>query len=79
VASTCTAQPGEVWSSRAVDQHHCPFCHLDKSSIILENDVAVAFPDAFPVAEHHLLVVPKRHVASLFDLTETVVIGIELL
>jgi diadenosine tetraphosphate (Ap4A) HIT family hydrolase len=27
-------------------------------------------PDAFPVAEGHTLVVPKRHVASLFDLPE---------
>jgi diadenosine tetraphosphate (Ap4A) HIT family hydrolase len=53
-----------------VDQHRCPFCHLEQSSIILENDLAVAFPDAFPVAEHHLLVVRRRHVASLFDLTE---------
>ena len=30
----------------------------------------MAFPDAFPVAEGHTLVVPKRHVASLFDLAE---------
>jgi diadenosine tetraphosphate (Ap4A) HIT family hydrolase len=30
----------------------------------------VAFPDAFPVAEGHMLVVPKRHVASLFDLPD---------
>jgi diadenosine tetraphosphate (Ap4A) HIT family hydrolase len=30
----------------------------------------VAIPDAFPVAEGHLLVVPKRHVASLFDLSD---------
>ena len=51
-----------------MDQHHCPFCHLGKSRITLENEVAVAFPDAFPVAEGHMLVVPKRHVASLFDL-----------
>jgi diadenosine tetraphosphate (Ap4A) HIT family hydrolase len=48
----------------------CPFCHLEKSRITLENDCAVAFPDAFPVAEGHMLVVPKRHVASLFDLPD---------
>jgi diadenosine tetraphosphate (Ap4A) HIT family hydrolase len=35
----------------------------------MENDVAVAFLDAFPVAEGHMLVAPKRHLASLFDLS----------
>ena len=27
-------------------------------------------PDAFPIAQGHTLVVPKRHVARLFDLSE---------
>jgi hypothetical protein len=48
----------------------CPFCDLPSSRVRLENDVAVAIPDAFPVAEGHVLVVPRRHVASLFDLPE---------
>ena len=48
----------------------CPFCNLHASRIRSENGVAVAFPDAFPITEGHTLVVPKRHVASLFDLTE---------
>jgi diadenosine tetraphosphate (Ap4A) HIT family hydrolase len=48
----------------------CPFCYLEKSRIVLVNDCAVAFPDAFPVAEGHMLVVPWRHVASLFDLSD---------
>jgi diadenosine tetraphosphate (Ap4A) HIT family hydrolase len=30
----------------------------------------VAFSDAFPVAEGHTLVLPRRHVASLFDLPD---------
>src|SRR5690242_6856241 len=53
-----------------MDQHRCPFCHLERPRIALENDCAVAFFDAFPVADGHTLVVPKRHVASLFDLPE---------
>lgn len=48
----------------------CPFCDLDKSQIHLEADFAAAFPDAFPVAEGHTLVIPKRHVASLFELRD---------
>jgi diadenosine tetraphosphate (Ap4A) HIT family hydrolase len=53
-----------------MDQQRCPFCHLEKSRITLDNDYAVAFPDAYPVVEGHMLVVPKRHVASLFDLSD---------
>jgi diadenosine tetraphosphate (Ap4A) HIT family hydrolase len=53
-----------------MDQQRCPFCHLEKSRITLESDCAVAFPDAYPVAEGHMLIVPKRHVVSLFDLSD---------
>ena len=53
-----------------MDQTECPFCQLEKSGIYMATDSAAAFPDAFPVAEGHTLVVPKRHVASLFDLSE---------
>ena len=48
----------------------CPFCHLGRHQIRLETDIALAFLDAFPVTEGHTLVVPKRHVSSLFDLPE---------
>lgn len=47
----------------------CPFCNLDASRVA-ENTAAVAIADAFPVADGHTLVVPKRHVASIFDLTD---------
>ena len=53
-----------------MEHHRCPFCHLEMSRITLGSGAAVAFPDAFPVAEGHTLVVPRRHVASLFDLPE---------
>jgi diadenosine tetraphosphate (Ap4A) HIT family hydrolase len=51
-----------------MDQNRCPLCHLEKSCVILENQSACAFPDAFPVAEGHTLVISRRHVASLIDL-----------
>jgi diadenosine tetraphosphate (Ap4A) HIT family hydrolase len=38
--------------------------------MLLENDSTVAFADRFPITPGHTLVVPKRHVASLFDLSE---------
>lgn len=53
-----------------MDQTLCPFCHLEPSRILLGNDFAVAFKDAFPLSEGHALVLPKRHVVSLFDLSE---------
>ena len=51
-----------------MDKSRCPFCNPEASRIRLENEVAVAVLDGFPVAEGHTLVVPRRHVASLFDL-----------
>jgi hypothetical protein len=49
-------------------QSRCPLCRPEKSRIILENEAATAFPDPFPVAEGHTLVVPRRHLSCLFDL-----------
>jgi diadenosine tetraphosphate (Ap4A) HIT family hydrolase len=37
---------------------------------LLESDTALAFFDGYPIAEGHALVIPKRHVANLFDLPE---------
>ena len=53
-----------------MDQHDCPFCRLEKNRIRLESEFAVAFFDGFPVTTGHTLVIPKRHVASLFELNE---------
>ena len=53
-----------------MDQLDCPFCRLEKSRIRLESEFAVAFLDGFPVTHGHTLVIPRRHVASLFELDE---------
>lgn len=53
-----------------MNPHDCPFCHLEKSRIHLESEFAVALFDAFPITQGHCLVVPKRHVASLFELPD---------
>jgi len=37
----------------------------------LEAQNTLAFRDNFPVTEGHTLVAPKRHVAGIFDLTES--------
>jgi diadenosine tetraphosphate (Ap4A) HIT family hydrolase len=47
----------------------CPFCNLDRSKLIVESEVAFALLDAFPVTEGHTLIVPRRHVTSIFQLS----------
>ena len=47
---------------------NCIFCNIDSTRIIADNELCFAIRDAFPVTEHHTLVIPKRHVADYFDL-----------
>jgi diadenosine tetraphosphate (Ap4A) HIT family hydrolase len=47
----------------------CPFCEPDAERVWLENDIGIVLWDAFPVAQGHTLVVPKKHVASIYDLS----------
>jgi hypothetical protein len=42
----------------------CPFCKLDPSRIWIATTHALAFPDNFPIAEGHTLVIPIRHVTG---------------
>jgi diadenosine tetraphosphate (Ap4A) HIT family hydrolase len=51
-----------------VNQPACPFCNLAQERIFLETEATLVFLDAYPVTEGHALVIPKRHVASIFDL-----------
>ena len=36
----------------------------------MQNDLAVAIRDGFPVTEMHTLIIPKRHAVTYFDLTQ---------
>jgi ATP adenylyltransferase len=47
----------------------CPFC-AGKSERIVDAAEAYAMLDMFPVNKGHALIIPKRHVASYFDLNE---------
>jgi ATP adenylyltransferase len=49
----------------------CAFCQIAPVAVEVENDLAVAIPDGFPVTPLHTLVIPKRHVPDYFSLTET--------
>ena len=49
---------------------NCPFCFKTETiSPILENDLAIAFFDEFPVNPGHMLFITKRHVKTFFDTT----------
>jgi diadenosine tetraphosphate (Ap4A) HIT family hydrolase len=48
----------------------CPFCTLPPYRIVEQSDLALVIRDGFPVSPGHTLVIPKRHVASFFDLRE---------
>ena len=45
----------------------CLFC--TDLPVAFENELAKAFWDKFPVSKGHLLIVPKRHAATYFDLS----------
>ena len=49
----------------------CPFCRLPSSRILEQNSLALVIRDGYPVSEGHTLVIPKRHVGSYFDLTDS--------
>jgi diadenosine tetraphosphate (Ap4A) HIT family hydrolase len=47
----------------------CPFCLLDLGRILTSGPHVVAIWDAHPVSRGHSLVVPRRHLESIFELT----------
>jgi diadenosine tetraphosphate (Ap4A) HIT family hydrolase len=47
----------------------CPFCSIPAAEILDENEHAVAVRDRFPVTGGHTLIIPRRHVADYFDLS----------
>jgi histidine triad (HIT) family protein len=50
----------------------CIFCEIvagrSPATIEYEDDEILAFPDIYPKAPVHLLIIPKRHVASVMTL-----------
>jgi ATP adenylyltransferase len=46
----------------------CPFCALPAAQLVAQNRLACAVRDRAPATPLHTLVLPRRHVASWFDL-----------
>jgi diadenosine tetraphosphate (Ap4A) HIT family hydrolase len=49
---------------------NCPFCSLPSEQIIMQNTTAYMIFDRYPVTTGHALAIPRRHVASYFDLDD---------
>jgi diadenosine tetraphosphate (Ap4A) HIT family hydrolase len=45
----------------------CPFCSPSPQRVVVAGVSAMALWDSFPLNPGHVLVVPRRHVASWFD------------
>lgn len=53
------------------------FCNIADELIIAEDVLCFAMRDGFPVSEGHTLIIPKRHVADCFDLTDEEIMAIQ--
>lgn len=49
------------------DQQNCPFCR--NPEIVIENELAYADYDSYPVSTGHCLIIVRRHVAEYFQTT----------
>ena len=53
---------------------NCVFCKIIKGEIpsekVYEDDEILAFKDINPVAPIHILVIPKKHIKTLLEVTE---------
>ena len=58
----------EIRQSYEERVHGCIFCEVPRERVIAENELAYAILDAFPVTQHHTLIIPKRHTADFFTL-----------
>ena len=54
-----------VWK---LSNKECVFCQM--KDYILENELAYAIYDKYPVGKGHMLFIPKRHVKDFFDITK---------
>jgi diadenosine tetraphosphate (Ap4A) HIT family hydrolase len=54
----------------------CPFCSPAPATSWIDNEDAIALRDIYPVSPGHSLVIPRRHVPSLFALSPEELAGV---
>ena len=50
-----------------MSEQECPFCGVPPERVMMSDELAVAIADKFPLTPGHALIVPRRHVVSLFE------------
>lgn len=57
----------------SAERADCIFCRIAdgkiKSNILYQDNEVVAFPDINPLAPTHILIIPRKHVASLAEMS----------
>jgi histidine triad (HIT) family protein len=52
----------------------CVFCKIARkqipADIVYEDEDVIAFHDAHPIAPVHILVIPKKHISSITDISD---------
>ncbi|MFA6514222.1 MAG: HIT domain-containing protein [Patescibacteria group bacterium] len=56
----------------------CPFCEASNRELIANNNAYLTYAKA-PYHKHHLLIIPKKHVVSFFDITKNEAKDIDVL
>ena len=72
-------QRGSSSAEKSEAARSCIFCKIARgeipSKMLVNNKEMIAFRDIAPQAPTHILVVPKKHIASLDDITDSDLLG----
>jgi diadenosine tetraphosphate (Ap4A) HIT family hydrolase len=68
-AGGCGGRFTSAGSVIARGRNPCPFCAIERDRLWIENEHALAVPDANPTADGHTVVVPRKHVNTIYELT----------
>jgi diadenosine tetraphosphate (Ap4A) HIT family hydrolase len=47
----------------------CPYCSVEPGHAWIENEHAIALADSAPIADGHTIIVPRKHVGTIYELT----------
>jgi diadenosine tetraphosphate (Ap4A) HIT family hydrolase len=48
----------------------CPFCDLPADRIVSEGPLVRVLRDGYPVSDGHTLIIPRRHIPTVFEATD---------
>jgi diadenosine tetraphosphate (Ap4A) HIT family hydrolase len=64
------ALPSDPRRTSNLATENCIFCNTKGEKLVVENALAQAVYDTYPVSPGHVLVVPRRHAVTIWDLDE---------